>query len=197
MVPSRRRYRSTCRRVREKPFTYVHATRVLSSPHLAHVEVFTSDSNAVHRFGEPIDIKFWIPHPQPMSHRCFGFQIFNQYQTPVICSSYFHGTIFGNISGETVLVCRFPRLLLNIGRFHLRTWLQEVPARFMRHWMESVPSKSSESTRTSFGVGVPKFAHTMSSMPGRRSMSPEPSIESKLECYPQRRTTDVSLKPGL
>jgi ABC-type microcin C transport system duplicated ATPase subunit YejF len=29
--------------------------------------------------------------------------------------------------GSTLLVCRFPRLLLNVGRHYLRTWLQGPP----------------------------------------------------------------------
>ena len=35
----------------------------------------TSDPNAVHRFGEPLEIKFWIRHPVPMIHGSFCFQI--------------------------------------------------------------------------------------------------------------------------
>lgn len=100
----------------------------LSSPHIARIEISTSDANAVHRFGEPLEIKFWIRHSQPMMHGCFCFQIFNQFQTPVIHSTYFHGTTFGNVPGCSLLMCRFPRLLLNVGQFHLRTWLQELPS---------------------------------------------------------------------
>ena len=98
----------------------------VSSPHIARAEILTSDPNAVHRFGEPLEIKFWIRHPVPMIHGSFCFQIFNsQFQIPVICSSYYHGTTFGNTSGCSILVCRFPNILLNVGQFHLCTWLQD------------------------------------------------------------------------
>jgi lipopolysaccharide transport system ATP-binding protein len=97
----------------------------LTSPHIARVEVLTSDPNAVHRFGEPLEIKIWIRHPQPMIQGCFSFMIYNEFQVPVIHTSYYHG--FGTTSGCSVLVCRFPQLLLNVGRFHLRTYLQEPP----------------------------------------------------------------------
>jgi lipopolysaccharide transport system ATP-binding protein len=101
----------------------------ISSPHIAQVEVLTSDPNAVHRFGEPLEVKFWIRHPVPMQHGCFCFQIISdQFQIPVICSSYYHGTTFGNKSGSTIIVCRFPHILLNVGQFHLCTWLQEQPS---------------------------------------------------------------------
>jgi lipopolysaccharide transport system ATP-binding protein len=99
-------------------------------PHLARVEVLTSDPNAVHRFGEPLEIKFWIRHPAPMMHGSFCFQIFNsQFQIPVIHSSYYHGVTFGNISGCSILTCRFPNILLNVGQFHLCTWLQDQRSR--------------------------------------------------------------------
>ena len=35
----------------------------ISSPHVARVEVFTSDPNGVQRFGQPLSVKFWIRHP--------------------------------------------------------------------------------------------------------------------------------------
>lgn len=103
----------------------------VSSPHIARAEVLTSDPNAVHRFGEPLEIRFWIRHPVPMMHGSFCFQICsNQFHTPIIHSSYYHGTSFGNKPGCSKLVCRFPNILLNVGRFHLRTWLQEQPSEY-------------------------------------------------------------------
>jgi ABC-type polysaccharide/polyol phosphate transport system ATPase subunit len=111
--------------------TYIRPSEPqISSPHLARAEILTSDPNAVHRFGEPLEIKFWIQHPAPMTHGSFCFQIFNsQFQFPVIHSSYYHGTTFGNTPGCSILVCRFPRILLNVGQFHLCTWLQDQRSR--------------------------------------------------------------------
>jgi ABC-type polysaccharide/polyol phosphate transport system ATPase subunit len=111
--------------------TYIRPTEPrISSPHIARAEISTSDPNAVHRFGEPLEIKFWIRHPVPMMHGSFCFQIFNsQFQIPVIHSSYYHGTAFGATPGCSILVCRFPSILLNIGQFHLCTWLEEQPSR--------------------------------------------------------------------
>ena len=94
-------------------------------PHIERIELQTSDPNGIHRFGEPLEINFLIKHLRPLANGCFCFQIFNQFQTAVICSSYYHSASFGR-AGSTRLVCRFPRLLLNVGRFHLRTWLQEA-----------------------------------------------------------------------
>jgi hypothetical protein len=61
-----------------------------------------------------------------MVNGSFCFQIFNQFQIAVICSSYYQSENFASVSGSTILVCRFPRLLLNVGQYHLRTWLQEA-----------------------------------------------------------------------
>jgi homopolymeric O-antigen transport system ATP-binding protein len=110
-----------------KKATYIRPSSPrISSPHIARAEISTSDPNAVHRFGEPLEIKFWICHPVPMRNGSFCFQIVNsQFQIPVIHSSYYHGSTFDNRSGRSVLVCRFPRISLNIGQFHLCTWLQD------------------------------------------------------------------------
>jgi lipopolysaccharide transport system ATP-binding protein len=102
------------------------ADRQSDYPYITRIEMSTSDPNGVHHFGEPLEIKFSIHHPRPVINCCFCFQIFNQYQTPVICSSYYHGVASDSSADLTVLACRFPRLLLNVGRFHLRTWLQEA-----------------------------------------------------------------------
>jgi lipopolysaccharide transport system ATP-binding protein len=100
----------------------------ISTPHIARAEILTSDPNAVHRFGEPLEVKFWIRHPTPILGS-FCFMIFNsQFQNPVIHSSYYHEPAFGNTPGCSILVCRFPSITLNVGQFHLCTWLQEQPS---------------------------------------------------------------------
>jgi lipopolysaccharide transport system ATP-binding protein len=109
--------------------TYISPSKPqISSPHIARAEILTSDPNAVHRFGEPLEVKFWIRHPAPI-RGSFCFMIFNsQFQIPVIHSSYYHGPAFGNKSGCSILVCRFPTISLNVGQFHLCTWLQAQPS---------------------------------------------------------------------
>jgi lipopolysaccharide transport system ATP-binding protein len=104
---------------------YVHISSSQDDfPHITQIDILTSHPNAVHHFAEPLEIKFWIHHSDPIPNCCFCFQIFNQYQVPVICSSYYHDVI-SDSGTSTLLSCRFPRLLLNVGQYHLRTWLQE------------------------------------------------------------------------
>jgi lipopolysaccharide transport system ATP-binding protein len=111
--------------------TYIRPPKPqFSSPHIARAEISTSDPNAIHRFGAPLEIKFWICHPLPMMHGSFCFMIVNsQFQIPIIHSSYYHGAEFGKTSGCSVLACCFPSISLNVGQFHLCTWLQDQRSR--------------------------------------------------------------------
>jgi lipopolysaccharide transport system ATP-binding protein len=106
---------------------YENATE-LSSPHLKRVEVITSELNGVHQFGRALEIRFLIRHDTPMSKACFSFNIVNQFQNAVLQAWAFPPEVeYGSSSGETLLVCRFPALKLNIGHYHLRTFLAEPP----------------------------------------------------------------------
>jgi lipopolysaccharide transport system ATP-binding protein len=97
-----------------------------TSPHIARVEVLTSESNGVQNFGEPFEVRFWIEHPQPMVRACLSFQIFNQFQQPVV-HAFDYELMFGADSGSSSIICRFPELRLNVGQFYLRAYLSEPP----------------------------------------------------------------------
>jgi lipopolysaccharide transport system ATP-binding protein len=102
--------------------------KTCSSPHITRIEVFTSDANGVHRFGEPLQVKFWIRHDEPISKACFSFQIVNyNLQNVVHAWAFYPEYSFGRDIGESVLTCRFPALRLNVGRYHLRTHLTGPP----------------------------------------------------------------------
>jgi ABC-type polysaccharide/polyol phosphate transport system ATPase subunit len=105
------------------------SSRRSKSPCVSRIEVHTSNQNAVHEFGKPLEMKFWIRHDKPKSWGCFHVQIYNQYQHPVIHAYAFNPSVkFGTVVGETVLTCRFPAPRLNVGKFHLRTYLSEPPS---------------------------------------------------------------------
>ena len=101
----------------------------VSSPHVARVDIFTSDPNGIHRFDEPLAVKVWIRHQAPMTLGAFCIQVVNQFQTTVIHSSFYQATTFG-LAGCSVIECRFPRLLLNVGQFSLRTVVLETTGHF-------------------------------------------------------------------
>jgi lipopolysaccharide transport system ATP-binding protein len=97
-------------------------------PHVHRAEVITSNANGVHSFGEPLEIRFLINYSQLLSRGCFSFQIVNQSQQPVIHAWALYPEVrIGTAEGETVLVCKFPSLRLNVGQFYLRTYLTEPP----------------------------------------------------------------------
>jgi lipopolysaccharide transport system ATP-binding protein len=108
---------------------YVHpANGASKGPHVTRVEVITSEPNGVHRFGEPLEIKFWIDHRHAIRQACFAFQIVNQFQQPVVNAWAFPPEVeFGSQNGCTLLTCRFPSIRLNIGQFYLRTDLVGPP----------------------------------------------------------------------
>jgi lipopolysaccharide transport system ATP-binding protein len=97
-----------------------------SSPHLARVDVVTSEGNGAQHFGRPMEVNFLIRHGNPMKRGFLSFQIINQFQQPVI-HAFDPDVNFGSHSGCSLLVCRFPDLRLNVGRFCLRTFLSEPP----------------------------------------------------------------------
>jgi lipopolysaccharide transport system ATP-binding protein len=100
----------------------------LSSPHLKRVEVLTSESTGIHQFGKELEVRFLISHMSPMGKACFSFNIVNQFQNAVVHAWALYPDIrYGTESGETLLVCRFPSLKLNVGHYHLRTHLTEPP----------------------------------------------------------------------
>jgi lipopolysaccharide transport system ATP-binding protein len=106
--------------------TYISPLTVGSAPRIARAEVSTSEKNGVHRFGEPLEVKFWIRHPQPMVRAHLSFQIVNQFQQPVV-HAFDPELMFGSQPGSSLLLCRFPALQLNVGQFYLRAFLSEPP----------------------------------------------------------------------
>jgi hypothetical protein len=97
-------------------------------PHIARVEVVTSEPNGVQRFGEPLTVKVRVAHPTAMNRGCLAFQIMNQFHSPVIhAHAYYPEVRFGSTGVQSDLECRFPNLRLNVGKFWLRFYLSEPP----------------------------------------------------------------------
>jgi lipopolysaccharide transport system ATP-binding protein len=98
----------------------------MTTPHVARVEVYTSDPNRVHQYGQSLLVKVWIRHPVPMPNGAFCFQIYNQFQTSVIHSSFYQAATFSDGSACTAVECHFPALQLNVGQYDIRTCLLET-----------------------------------------------------------------------
>jgi lipopolysaccharide transport system ATP-binding protein len=111
----------------------------VDSPHISQIEVLTSEGSGLQYFGEPLELKFWIRHQRPMGRACFSFQVINQQQQPVVHAEVFYPNLkFGQQPGESVLVCRFPSLRLNIGRYYLRAFLSEPPGEQLYERLDGV-----------------------------------------------------------
>ena len=107
--------------------TYVRAGKSTNAPHIRRIEVVTSSGGAVHCFGEALEAKVWVNHPEPMKRACLVLWIYNQFRQPIVQAWAYHPQIrFANQVGETLLICRFPFLRLNVGRFYLRALLFEA-----------------------------------------------------------------------
>jgi len=97
-----------------------------NSPQIARVEVLTSEKNGIHRFGEPLEIKLWVRHLQPIARAHLSLQIVNQFQQAVV-HTFDPELNFGAEAGCSVLFCHFPQLRLNVGQFYLRVYLSGPP----------------------------------------------------------------------
>ena len=101
--------------------------KTTSDPHVSYAEVVTSDGNGIHRFGEPLEVRFRIKHDQIIPRACLAFRIMNQFQERAIYAWAYPPEIkFGAQTGETILTCRFPSLRLNVGKFYLRVTLDQL-----------------------------------------------------------------------
>ena len=109
--------------------TYVRAPdRRTDAPHIGRAEVITSEGNGIHQFGEPLEVKLWIKHDRPLKKGCLAVHIVNQFQQcAVFVWAYHPDVMFGAQKGETLMVCRFPSLRLNVGQFSLQVFLREPP----------------------------------------------------------------------
>jgi lipopolysaccharide transport system ATP-binding protein len=100
----------------------------LSSPHVKRVEVITSEQNGIHQYGKALEVRIVISHLEPVSQACLGLYIINQFQTAAVhAHAYYTDLQYGNEPGESLLVCQFPSLKLNVGHYHLRTSFSGPP----------------------------------------------------------------------
>jgi lipopolysaccharide transport system ATP-binding protein len=103
---------------------YVARTDNGRKPYVQRMAIETSDKKDVHESGAPLSIHVDIAHPERVNQACFQIQIVNQFNQPVVLAhAYYPDFIFGTEPGTTALLCRFPRLRLNIGRYYLKTRL--------------------------------------------------------------------------
>jgi lipopolysaccharide transport system ATP-binding protein len=98
------------------------------SPRVEQVEVNNSHDAGVQGFGEPMGVSIMIDHRVPICNACVSFQVVNQFNQPVIHQWIFANEVnFGSASGHTTLICKMPRIRLNVGTYAIRVYLSEPP----------------------------------------------------------------------
>jgi len=98
--------------------------------HIESIQLYTSESPGVQGLGSPMSVDVTLVHPEPIDGACFSFQIVNQRQQSAIHAWAYHTEhSFATAPGKTTLICRFPRLRLNVGRYSLRAYFTEPPGR--------------------------------------------------------------------
>jgi lipopolysaccharide transport system ATP-binding protein len=97
-------------------------------PFIARIEVCTSSQKAVHRFGEPLEIKIWIQHDAPIDKACLSLNVCDQRQRQVFAAhAHYPYFRFGRSRNQSLLICKFPSPRLYIGNYSLRLFLSEPP----------------------------------------------------------------------
>jgi lipopolysaccharide transport system ATP-binding protein len=99
-----------------------------TKPYLRRGEVITSSPGGIQQFGSRLVVKFWLSNARAMSRPCFSFQIVSQNRQPVI-HAYTMYPDFSLVCDDdrAALVCSFPKIRLNVGQYHLRSFLSEPP----------------------------------------------------------------------
>ncbi len=102
--------------------------RSSQAPYIEQVRLVTSEGGSVQAAGEAMEIHITLKHGQPINQPCISFQIFNQYQQPATHAwNYYTDNIFAQEPGPTRLVCKIPKLRLNVGLFSLKVYFTEPP----------------------------------------------------------------------
>ena len=98
------------------------------NPHIKEATLITSERNGMHQFGAPLEVRLRVSHRRPMPKACLAVQIINQFQQCVVYAWAYHPDVrFGAVEGESLLICRFPTLRLNVGSYHLKVYLNGPP----------------------------------------------------------------------
>ncbi len=119
--------------------SHYRAPAGIAGPHIESMEVQTSDASGIHMLGKSLRVVIVLSHPKRVEGACFSFQILNQRQQPAVHAWAYHTEHrFAAAPGKTTLVCEFPRLRLNVGRYSVRAFFTEPPGGRVLDTVENV-----------------------------------------------------------
>src|SRR5262249_34509510 len=98
-----------------------------TKPYLRRAEIITSSPGGIQQFGSPLSVKFWLGNVSAMSRPCFSFQIVNQTRQAVVHAYLLYPDFpLACRDDSAALVCSFPKIRLNVGQYHLRSFLSDL-----------------------------------------------------------------------
>jgi ABC-type polysaccharide/polyol phosphate transport system ATPase subunit len=108
-------------------------------PYISSAMVIDSSHGGVHQSGDDFEVHFQLEHNEPINGACFSFQIVNYSRQPIIhCWLYDADSPLCRKSGPTKLVCKIPKLSLNIGNYTLNAYFSEGPGGNVFEQLENI-----------------------------------------------------------
>jgi lipopolysaccharide transport system ATP-binding protein len=93
-------------------------------PNIVRAEVQCSEAGNNHNSGEAWKVRFEIHYPHALPKASLSFQIFNQFQSPILhLYTYDSDISICRGAGTTVIECTIPKLDLNVGSYYLKVFL--------------------------------------------------------------------------
>jgi ABC-type polysaccharide/polyol phosphate transport system ATPase subunit len=115
------------------------ATPNKDRPNILRAEVECSQTGSTHDSGEPWRVRFDIHYPNALPKADVSFQIFNQFQSPVLClDAYDHDVQVCKGAGTTRVTCTIPKLDLNVGTYTLKVFLTGPPGGLHYETLDSI-----------------------------------------------------------
>jgi lipopolysaccharide transport system ATP-binding protein len=108
-------------------------------PSITRAEVECSQAGYTHESGRSWRVRFEIHYPYALPKASLRFQIFNQFQSPVLYfCAYDQDVQICKGAGTTTVTCTIPKLDLNVGTYSLKVLLAGPPGGLHYETLDSI-----------------------------------------------------------
>jgi lipopolysaccharide transport system ATP-binding protein len=108
-------------------------------PNIVRAEVECSQAAYTHQSGQRWRARFDLHYPYALPKAALSFQIFNQFQTPVLYfNAYDQDVQICKGAGTTTVTCTIPKLDLNVGSYSLKVFLSGPPGGLHYETLDSI-----------------------------------------------------------
>lgn len=119
--------------------TSYRADFVKSGNYIAWVNVYTSEPDGLHKWGEKIEFEFGLNVNDPQESLCFSFQIVSLHQQNICHFQITDSEAqFGRKVGTYVLRCTIPKFRIYMGSYTLTTWLAEKRSNYLAESLNGI-----------------------------------------------------------